>query len=199
MKKFFKKLLWNNKWVGISEVIAASTIFIIIYTSILSVLSVNDSSFLIKQRESAMASTYSEIYGYLYSYKKNYWTSMFKSNFIWSTTCNWTVNSSDANAGQWCTYYPYYNAWDIVFTGSTVTTSAASNWSQTYFSTPPVNAKSYVSTNKLPGNKQVIVFIRQDASDEDTFYVKFRIVDTTDKNLVPSKIYVNFDQTFQIY
>jgi hypothetical protein len=201
MFKTIRRLSKNKKWVWIAEVIAAMTVFTIIFWSILWSIATNDTSFQLKQREGNMAAAYWEVFWYLYTYKKNLWTSLFKSITIGNSTCTETINATDTNPGQWCVLYPYYSGTNIVFWTGTLATTSVTNWTQTYFTNNVLNwnGKWYMSNNKIPGNKQIILFIRQDTSDEDLFHLRFRMLDTSDIWLTPSKVYNNFDQSFDIY
>lgn len=186
-----------------SEMIAGMTVFVIVYGSIIASLSVNDSSFLLKQKEANMAATYQEVYWYMYAYKKNFGTNLFKQNLLnWmSTNCTSTINATDTNGGSWCALFPYYNGWELKFSSAgSFSTTSAPNGSERYYSSVTSDQTSYIWSNRLPSTyKQIIVYVRQDSVTEDTFYVRFRILDVAETSLPSGKTYTNFDQSFEIY
>jgi len=173
----------KRKWVWLIEVLAAMTVFVIAFVSIMWSIQNTHQTFASKVWDITNTNTYNRIYAHLYSFKKNYWSIEFKEWLVWDTDCssidNWKSNGSDVYGV--CIIYPEDDgAWWMTFELTTPLFdwfAWTSDLDKAYFWTLTSEWNNFLREMNLPTSKQVLLSFKEYEDDEDVFSISIHIID----------------------
>lgn len=166
-----------TSWFSIFEIVIAMSIFAISITWIF----LNDNNFF-KEYERVTTLNKSQwivndLYGYLLTYKKTYWTFAFH-NLIsqWDSDNNCNGNDYNSNwlvtdeIDEFCFFYPYIN-WDVLEFQIWVINSTDAWLEDVYLTNNLVSWNDWISYRKIYGqsNNYITIWLKQSIINEDQF------------------------------
>ncbi len=110
----------NNKWFSIIEVVIAMSLFVIFITWRFIIDNNSLQAYVDSVKTNNLELITNDLYAYMYSYKKTYWTSDFITLITqWDSdnNCNWNDFNSNWNLtdeiDEYCFFYPYLS-WSLI-------------------------------------------------------------------------------------
>lgn len=179
-------MIYNKKWFSILEVVIGLSIFVIFMTWMF----ITDNNTLNSYQDSVNLSKLklvtNDLYAYLYTYKKEYWTSSFITLITsWDidNNCNWNDFNSNWNLNdeidEYCFLYPYLS-WSLLQFNQWVVDDNNSLLNTVYLLNNNESGLDWLSYRWIfsQDNKLITIWLRENLTNIDKYEWFIWIFDT---------------------